>query len=86
MLPEVALPPDNIAGEPKSVPSILNCTAPVALDGVTVAVNVTDWPKTDGLAEEVIDVVVEAGLTTCDRAGDVLPKKLESPPYTAVML
>jgi hypothetical protein len=28
--------------------------------GLTVAVKVTDWPKTDGLAEEVTVVVVEA--------------------------
>jgi len=30
---------------------------------VTVAVNVTDWPNTDGFAEEVTAVVVEAWLT-----------------------
>jgi hypothetical protein len=39
-----------------------NCTVPAgvpALD-VTVAVKVTLWPKFDGFAEEVTEVVVEA--------------------------
>ena len=40
--PEVALPPDRATGEPKLVPSILNCTVPDAVDGDTVAVNDMD--------------------------------------------
>ena len=36
--------------------------APGAL-AVTVAVNVTDWPKTDGLTDETNALVVEAALT-----------------------
>ena len=45
LLPEVALPPDNGAGEPELTPSILNCTVPVGVPepgalAITVAVNV----------------------------------------------
>jgi hypothetical protein len=29
---------------------------------VTVAVNVTDWPKVEGLTDELIDVLVASGL------------------------
>jgi hypothetical protein len=36
----------------------LNCTLPVAVDGVIVAVNVTDWPKVDGFCDEKTVVVV----------------------------
>src|SRR5438067_9185832 len=53
---------------------------------VTVAVNVTLWPNTDGLADDVSAVLVLAWLTTCDTAELVLVVKLVSPPYTAVML
>lgn len=50
---------------------------------ITVAVNVTDCPVTDGFAEEVT-VVVEAScvapLTTWVRTEDVEPLKFPSPP------
>jgi hypothetical protein len=55
----------------------------------TVAVNVTDWPKIDGLdGESVIEVV--ALLTIWLKAGSVLlptplPLKFASPLYTAVI-
>src|SRR6266568_2047068 len=53
--------------------------------GITVAVKVTDWPKTDGLVEEVSVVVLSDLLTTWDKAGElVLVLKLVSPLYTAV--
>jgi hypothetical protein len=52
---------------------------------VTVAVNVTDWPKTDGLADEARVVVVFALLTTCETAVLVLVLKLPSPTYVAVI-
>ena len=42
--------------------------------------NVTDWPKTDGLTEELTAVVVAAWLTTWLKAGEVLAVKLVSPP------
>ena len=47
---------------------------------VTVAVNVTLWPNTDGLADDVSAVLVLAWFTTCDTAELVLPLKLLSPP------
>ena len=46
---------------------------------VTVAVKVTDWPKTDGLTDEVSVVVVAAWLTVWVRAVEVLLVKLASP-------
>ena len=46
----------------------------------TVAENVTDWPKTDGLVPDVRDVVVLALFTTCETAALVLVLKLPSPP------
>lgn len=51
----------------------------------TVAVNVTDAPKVDGLSDEASVVVVEAVFTTCEIALEVLPLKLVSPLYTAVI-
>ena len=45
----------------------------------TVAVNVTVWPKTLGLTEEVRVAVVSAGLTTWERTAEVLVAKLVSP-------
>ena len=61
----VAVPPDRLTGDPKLLPSIANWTVPVRVpepgaNALTVAVNVTDWPKTDELAEEVRAVVVFA--------------------------
>ena len=47
-----------------AVPSMENVTLPVAGGedcGVTVAVNVTNWPNTDGLLEEPSVVVVGIG-------------------------
>jgi hypothetical protein len=51
----------------------------------TVAVKVTDWPKTDGLTDDVRPVVVLALLTTCDTTALVLPLKLVLPRYWAVI-
>src|SRR5436309_9349757 len=69
MAPLVAAFADKATGEPKLTPSILNCTVPVrlvapAVTEATVAVNVTDWPDTEGLTEEVTVVVVLPMLTT----------------------
>jgi hypothetical protein len=63
----------------------VNFTVPVGVtepDVVTVAVNVTFCPYTDGFRLEarvvaVADLVVE--LTTCRSPGEVLPAKLASP-------
>jgi hypothetical protein len=51
----------------------------------TVAVNVTLWPKTDGLGDEARVVVVFALLTTCETAVLVLVLKLPSPTYVPVI-
>src|SRR6266498_138064 len=79
----VALPPDKVT-VPKLLPSILNCTVPVGVPepgatGVTVAVKVIDWPKQDGLAEEVTAVVVFALFTVCVKLGEVSVLKFPSP-------
>ncbi len=59
---------------------------PLPDDGATVAVKVTDWPKTEGFSEEarVVVVAMPAGLIVTETALDVLPVKLESPRYFAV--
>ena len=44
-----------------------------------VAVNVTDWPDVEGLADDVSAVDVAAWLTFWLRADDVLVVKLASP-------
>src|SRR5438876_737912 len=54
------------------------------LFAVTVAVNFTDCPNTDGFNEELTDVVVPY-FTVCVSLGDVLPLKFASPPYDAVI-
>ena len=51
----------------------------------TVAVKVTDCPKTEGLKEDVIVVIVSALLTNWPAAEEVLVLKLLSPLYTAVI-
>jgi len=66
------------------VPSVvlpsLKVTVPVAVDGVTVAVKVTEEPYVDGFAEEVRVTVEAALLTVCVSVDDVLELSLESPP------
>ena len=52
---------------------------------VTVAVNITDCPNVDGFSNDATEVVVVGLFTTCDTVPDVLPVKLPSPLYTAVM-
>ena len=70
-LPTVSAEVVNVATLPLSVPvptglpPSRNVTVPVGVPapgatGETVAVKVTDWPKTDGLADEVMPVVVLA--------------------------
>src|SRR5205823_1863225 len=51
----------------------------------TVAVKVTAWPNTDGLAEEITVLVLLTWLTVWVMAADMLLPKLVSPPYTAVI-
>jgi hypothetical protein len=52
-----------------------------------VAVNVIDWPDTEGFADELTTVLVlaRAGeFTVWLKLGEALPLKLTSPVYTAV--
>ena len=61
-----AVPPLTAAGEPTALPSISNCTVPhgsLPLAGVTVAVNVTDWPETEATALSATLVRVAAWAT-----------------------
>ena len=62
---------------PMGLPPSRNVTVPVGVPapgatGETVAVKVTDWPKTDGFADEVTAVVVSA-LVIVTSAIEVLP-------------
>jgi hypothetical protein len=64
MAAEVAEPEDSVTN-PREVPPSKNSTDPVAVPapgatGATVAVNVTDCPKTEGFTEDVNIVVVFA--------------------------
>ena len=51
--------------EPNAPPSMLNCTVPVGLDPVTVAVKLTDWPYVDGSRLETTPVLELTWFTTC---------------------
>src|SRR5438046_909342 len=68
-----------------AVPPSLKVTFPVGVPepgllAVTVAVKVTDCPNTDGLAEELADVVVPY-FTVCVSFVEVLPLKFAALPY-----
>src|SRR5437867_2951274 len=52
----------------------------------TVAVKVTDWPRPDGLSEEVTAVVLLAWLIVCVKVADVRGLKVVSPLYVTVMV
>jgi hypothetical protein len=82
----VAIPPLNVP-VPIGLPPSRNVTVPTGVPapgatGDTVAVNVTDWPNTDGFTDEVTVVEVFALLTTCGFpvSDPVLPLKFPSPP------
>jgi hypothetical protein len=70
---------------PSVVLPFLKVTVPVAADGVTVAVNVTDELNVDGFADEARVTVEFALLTVCVSAEDVLELYVELPPYPAVI-
>ena len=81
----VATPPLSVP-EPIGLPPSRNVTDPVGVPvpgatAVTVAVNVTDWPKTEGFSDEVTAVAVLPLLTTCGFPviEPVLPLKVASP-------
>jgi hypothetical protein len=75
----VALPPLSVPVASVVLPS-LNVTVPVAAEGVTVAVNVTDIPKPEGFSDDVKVVVEVALFTVCARVVEVLVLSLASPP------
>ena len=73
---KVATPPLSI-GEPSTVEPSMKMTVPVGVPlpgavGLTVAVKVTDWPKTEGFADETTEVVVASCLTVWLTAAEVL--------------
>ncbi len=70
---------------PSELEPSLKVTVPVGvpLPGApaeTVAVKVTDWPKTDGFADDVTEVPVASLVTVSVRIDDTMPVKLPSPP------
>jgi uncharacterized paraquat-inducible protein A len=72
--------PALIAPVPSVVLPFVNVTVPVAVVGVTVAVNVTEGPYVDGLADEASVTVVFVLFTVCVRVVDVLLLSFVSPP------
>jgi hypothetical protein len=87
---KVALPELKLA-----VPSVVepsrNVTVPVGVPepgatALTVAVNVTDWPNTDALTDDVTVVELESLATVCVIAAEVLLAKLVSPAYETVIV
>ena len=60
---QVAVPLDNRTLLHSAVVPSLNVAGPVAAVGDTLAVNVTGWPRTLELADEVPSVVVSAWFT-----------------------
>jgi hypothetical protein len=95
-LPSNAVGPDNTVPGSAHVPASMNVTLPAlgfpapAPVPTTVAVNVTDWPNTDGDGAAASDVEVDRGFTVCETAGLVLAPNCGDPVvvplYAAVML
>ena len=81
---ENAAVPEASVAVPSRVDPSRNWTVPVAVEGVTAAVKVTDWP---GFAGFALDrrATVEGVLTTWLTTGEVELTVLESPLYTAVI-
>jgi len=74
----VAVPPLRFALPLMGTPLSLKITLPVGVPvpgftAATVAVNITHWPKTDGLADALTDIVVLALSTLWMRGDDVEP-------------
>jgi len=80
---KVATPAVRVPVPSEVVPS-KNSTVPVGVPapgalGVTVAVKVTDWPKTDGPGAPVTEVDVAPWFTVWVKAAEVLAVKSVSP-------
>lgn len=73
----LALPIELPSARKVTLPVGVPAPAPIA---VTVAVKLTDWPKTLGLGAEATPAAVKAMLTVCVSVLDVLPLKFTSPP------
>ena len=70
--------PFESATVPSNVVPSRNCTLPVAVDGVTVAVKVTELPTTAGFADE-ITVTEDEACTVCVSMADVAEISFASP-------
>jgi hypothetical protein len=86
----VAMPLVSVWGEPSAVVPLKNWTVPVGvpapgLAAATVAVKVTDWPRTGESGVNVTVVVLNACVTVTVTAGEMLDVKVLSPEYTAVI-
>ena len=83
---KMAWPALSVAVPRVVVPS-RKATVPVGVPvAVTVAVKVTACPAVEGFSEEVTEVVVGWPITVCVSAAEVLPAKVLSPEYFAVMV
>ena len=78
--------PDTSVTAGWAVPSIVNCTVPVAVLGDTEAVKVTGWPTVEGLYEEASVAVVAIWLIICVIWPEVLAALFVSPEYAAVII
>ena len=63
--------PPMIAAVPNTAAPFKNCTEPLAVEGVTVAVRVTAWPIADVERSTVIAVLADALFTDCGTALEV---------------
>jgi hypothetical protein len=84
------MPLVSVWGEPSAVVPLQNWTVPVGvpapgLAAATVAVKVTDWPRTGESGVNVTVVVLNACVTVTVTAGEMLDVKVLSPEYTAVI-
>jgi hypothetical protein len=80
---KVALPPESVA-VPRVVAPSKNVTVPVGVPApgataLTVAMNTTDWPNTEGFTVDVTAVELDAWFTVWVTAAETLPVKLLSP-------
>ena len=74
---KVATPPERVP-LPRVVEPSLKVTWPDAVEGDTVAVKVTLWPKVDGFAEDARLVVVVAWFTVWVSVDEVLASSFVS--------
>jgi hypothetical protein len=77
----LATPPAKVIGEPIWVAPLKNVTLPCgdALLDVTVAVNVTEAPRTEGFADDTITVAVPVELMPSERTLEALAAKAAPP-------